>query len=329
MTIEEIARFVESLGDVLTVRPGPGDGSPEIAWGDRFFYYAPDGRMPGGQPFVTVVTKDYPDEPRSGLGNGVFRVNVNAGRRGQPPADDLSRRDQVLAHPVYGHLGWVCVVEPRERSAEPLRDLLRDAHGAASRRWLRRHSCRRARWRIHAMTAVSGDFELTMDELRAVAQYVAEIAEDVYPYFAEACPDDPRPRAALDAARQFVSGARRTKLQRMKSVDAHRAAAEAPTELAQLAARAAGDAASAAYLHPIAKWHQVGHILRAAACAARIRELTSDDPFSAGTAAIEDARRRATPVLTGVLNRYPTYPPGRSRVDQLINLLDMALRASP
>ena len=31
------------------------------------------------------------------------------------------------------------------------------------------------------MTTASGDFELTMDELRAVAHYVAQSEEDVYP----------------------------------------------------------------------------------------------------------------------------------------------------
>lgn len=178
------------------------------------------------------------------------------------------------------------------------------------------------------MTAASGDFDLSMGELRAVARYVAESVEDAYPFFAEACSDDPRPRAAIDAVWQFANGASRTKLQRVASRDAHRAAREAPTEAARLAARAAGDAASAAYLHPIAKGRQVGHILRAAACAARIHELTYDNDPLAGPMAIEDARRRATPVLTDVLNRYPECPPGRSRVDQLISLLDSSLRMS-
>lgn len=58
MTIDEISAYVESLGGVLTMRPAPGDGTPEVAWGDLFFYYAPDGVVPNGQPFATVVTKD-------------------------------------------------------------------------------------------------------------------------------------------------------------------------------------------------------------------------------------------------------------------------------
>ena len=129
------------------------------------------------------------------------------------------------------------------------------------------------------MTTVSGDFELTVEELRAVARYAADSAQSVLPVFEAVCPDDPRPQAAIAAAWEFVNGARRTNLQRVTSLDAHRAAKGAPTEAARLAARAAGDAASAAYLHPIAKSHQVGHILRAAASAARIGELIADgDP---------------------------------------------------
>lgn len=176
------------------------------------------------------------------------------------------------------------------------------------------------------VVSVSGDFELTMDELRVVALYVLESAEEVLPLFEDASPGDPRPRAAIDAAREFVSGARRTKLQRVTSLDAHRAAKEAPTEAARLAARAAGDAASAAYLHPIAKATQVGHILRAAASAARVGELNAENDPRVGLRLIEEARQRATPVLIEVLNRYPLAPTGKNRTAQLMTILDASLR---
>ncbi|MEU5838306.1 putative immunity protein [Streptomyces diacarni] len=183
----------------------------------------------------------------------------------------------------------------------------------------------------HAMLAamtgsVPGDFELTMDELRVVARYVARTAEEVLSVFESAVPQDPRPRAALDAAWEFAGGARRTRLQRVTSLDAHRAAKEAPTEASRLAARAAGDAASAAYLHPIAKAHQVGHILRAAASAARIAEIGAGGDPEAGDRTIERARQRATPVLVDVLLRFPPAPAGRNRVAQLMAALDASLR---
>lgn len=177
----------------------------------------------------------------------------------------------------------------------------------------------------------TGDFALTMDELRVVARYVIRSAEPVLPVFDDACPGDPRPGAALDAARRFAGGAPRSRLQRVTSLDAHRAAKEAPTEAARLAARSAGDAASAAYLHPIAQAGQVGHILRAAASAARVAELTAgDDGEAAATASarvLDEACERATPVLVDVLRRYPPAPAGAGRVARLMSDLDAALRA--
>ena len=129
----------------------------------------------------------------------------------------------------------------------------------------------------------AGDFELTMSELRCVAQFVFESAEPLLVRFEQLVPDDDRPRAAMTSARTFIEGQRRTRLQRVSSMDAHRAAAVAPTEVARLAAQAAGDAAAAAYWHPIRKGHQVAHILRAAANAANVAEIEAGgNPSAAG-----------------------------------------------
>lgn len=138
MTVDEITECVQSLDGVLTMCPLPGDGTPEIAWGDRFFYYAPDGVVPPGQPFATIVVKDYPDEPPAGLGDGVFRVNIDAGRRDQVVEGDLSQWDRVLPHPTYGELGWVAIIQPGARTEGALTSLIGEAHAAAKRRWERR-----------------------------------------------------------------------------------------------------------------------------------------------------------------------------------------------
>ncbi|GAA1952177.1 DUF6194 family protein [Kitasatospora viridis] len=152
MTVDEIISFVADLGGVLAVRPAPGDGSPEISWGDTFFYYAPDGAVPTtGQPFATVVTKNYPGDEASGLDRpGAFRVNVAAGKEafirwtGHAPREpattlvDPSTVDTVIAHPVYGTVGWLAVVNPGPRSAGTTRDLLRAAHQLARARHERR-----------------------------------------------------------------------------------------------------------------------------------------------------------------------------------------------
>lgn len=142
--------FVADLDGVLTVRPEPGDGSPEIAWGDTFFYYAPDGVMPTTiQPFATIVTKNYPGDETSRLDDPArFRVNVAAGKvafirwTGHAPREladtDASVTDAVIAHPVYGSAGWLAIVNPGQRTDRAVRELLHTAYGLARSRYERR-----------------------------------------------------------------------------------------------------------------------------------------------------------------------------------------------
>ncbi|GAA2098166.1 hypothetical protein GCM10009759_28900 [Kitasatospora saccharophila] len=154
--MDEIIDFTAGLDGVLTLRPAPGDGTPEISWGDAFFYYAPDGTLPRtGQPFATVVTKDHPDDTASRLDRpGAYRVNIAAGkeelarRTGPAPApgtdgteniddsDDLD--DTVIAHPGYAAAGWLAVVNPAGRTAGAVRELLCTAHRLARARHERR-----------------------------------------------------------------------------------------------------------------------------------------------------------------------------------------------
>lgn len=114
-----------------TIAPGAlaADGKtpvPEIAWGDTFVYYTPDG-APGVMPYLTVITKNYPDDEQSELDRpGAFRLNANVGREafaeliGYAPAEHAARAGEwdyaadgaVIPHPLYAKLGWVSVVNP-------------------------------------------------------------------------------------------------------------------------------------------------------------------------------------------------------------------------
>jgi len=179
------------------------------------------------------------------------------------------------------------------------------------------------------MQTPSGDFELTTDELRAVVRYGLACAQPALLLFLKASPEDPRPAAALEAARVFADGAARSRVQRTAAADAHRAAKEAPSEAARHAAYAAADAAASAYLHPLAKATQVRHILGAAAHAARGTELARGDDPVVAEYVITAAAKRATPVVHDVLTRYPRAPRGRSRFGVLIQRLDSMLRDPP
>ena len=145
MTPEEILQLASEWHGILIVRPQPGDGSPEIAWGDTFLYYEPGGVMPTNrQPFATIVTKDYPDDSRSELDrDGVFRVNLHPGREAFDRVasilgDDPSELDRVILHPVYGTAGWLAVLNPSQNTAALTAELLRDAYERDRRRVERR-----------------------------------------------------------------------------------------------------------------------------------------------------------------------------------------------
>lgn len=143
MTIDDIIDQVAAFGGVLVLRPEPGDGSPEISWGDVFFYYAPTGEVPRTQPFATIVTKDYPDEPTSGLDRpGAFRLNISVPASASVPLTatqhtDPSTPDAWFPHPVYGRAGWISVVDPNEKTAKEMRSLLETAHDSSRQRYQR------------------------------------------------------------------------------------------------------------------------------------------------------------------------------------------------
>lgn len=167
---------------------------------------------------------------------------------------------------------------------------------------------------------------LSMNDLREVASYSAQSAQEVLEIFETAHPADSRARDAIVAAWTFARGGNRGKTLRDTAWAAHRAARNADTAAAGHAARAAMCAASAAYLHPLADAHQVKHILGAAAHAARAAELAAGEDRDVGADRVAHARRRATPTVVDVLRRYPAAPPGGGRVGELLRDLDEALR---
>lgn len=150
MSMEQILATVRSFTGVLELAPREGSEFPEIAWGDHFFYYSPDGTTPQNrQPYATIITKDYPDDAASKLNMpDRWRLNIHVGSvrftelTGESPqsftSGDFSEADVILPHPVYGSLGWVAIVSPSSRTTSLALGLLRDAHLADRHRVERR-----------------------------------------------------------------------------------------------------------------------------------------------------------------------------------------------
>jgi len=163
------------------------------------------------------------------------------------------------------------------------------------------------------MADASTTIELSRAELREVVGYAVVCARPVLAIFEHDRPDDRRPRAAVDAAQAFADGAERTKALRDSAWAAHRAAQEARDSgeaAASDAARAAGHAVGAAFLHQRATATQVKHVLGSAAHAARALELSAGDDPAVGAGCVAQFRVLAHPVVIDVLRRYPVAPRG-------------------
>ena len=175
-----------------------------------------------------------------------------------------------------------------------------------------------------ARPARTPDFELSLDELRAVTAFNLACAGLVIDQFEAVRPTDERPRQALSAAADFVNSGRRSRAQRLSAPAAHRAAkGVAPAE--SYAAMAAGDAAASAYLHPLADAAQVGHILRGQAYCVLALQARNIEPMSRSAAeAVVLGEANATVVQ--VLHRYPPAT-SRGRDDgEVLAALDARLR---
>ena len=138
-----LAERILALPGVEQVVASAENGSPEGAWGDRFFHVGPDRR----QPFATIVEHDVPgfDEASRLDRPGVFRLNLDLGRAeferrfGFPPKDfeehrhefDFARLDTLVPHPGYARYGFASIVMPGPHLLPEVDRLLAVAHARA------------------------------------------------------------------------------------------------------------------------------------------------------------------------------------------------------
>lgn len=146
MSMEQLLNTLRTFDGVLELAPTEGSAFPEITWGDHFFYFAPDGKIPDRvQPYTMIVTKDYPGDTLSNLDPaGRWRVNIHVGKGkfteliGEAPRHaaphDFSEAGIIVPHPVYRALGWIAVVNPSEQMTPTVVALVREAHENAKQR---------------------------------------------------------------------------------------------------------------------------------------------------------------------------------------------------
>ncbi len=124
--------------------------------GNSFFFYNPDPSIPPDHmfPWATLMTNDINDQVSDLDRPSVYRLNIGiskatfqglfgarhrsatldraAQREAALSGHDFTALDQVMPHPVYGKMYWVCVLNPSDATLETtVRPLLDEAYAMA------------------------------------------------------------------------------------------------------------------------------------------------------------------------------------------------------
>jgi hypothetical protein len=112
--------------------------------GNSFFSYNPGRVLPedhGFLPFATLITNDLNDQVSDLEREGVYWLNIGlkketfqklVGTQTPRPDDaanyDFTALDQLMPHPVYGQMFWVCVLNPSDATFQAVKPLLEEAY---------------------------------------------------------------------------------------------------------------------------------------------------------------------------------------------------------
>lgn len=126
------------------------------SWGEKGIFYNPGRVLKRGVYILTVKEKDGGNDQSSLLDRpGIYRVNLGVRKStfirmfGEVPKrpgagrvvemdHDFSAVDQILPHPVYAWMGWICVLNPSENTFAALKPYIQEAYEYAKEKFARR-----------------------------------------------------------------------------------------------------------------------------------------------------------------------------------------------
>lgn len=135
MKQHEVEAFVESLENV----------EREENYGYIFFFVGDDHRF----GFVTIGESDNEYDTVSNLNReGIFRVNIGISKKsyqallGDTDVNtvDYTALNVFMPHPHYAKQHYICVLNPSEKNAEIMKELIVEAHGIAAERLTKKPS---------------------------------------------------------------------------------------------------------------------------------------------------------------------------------------------
>ena len=112
------------------------------AYRERSFFFNPDKSLLKGIYFATIKESDGPNDRASKLDReGIYRLSIGIGKRqykemfGEIPKRpakgnivsldlDFSILNEVVPHPIYAWMGWICILNPELEKIDSIKNLL-------------------------------------------------------------------------------------------------------------------------------------------------------------------------------------------------------------
>ena len=111
------------------------------SWGEKGIFFNPGNLLKRGVYVLTVKEKDGDNDKSSKLDReNVYRVNIGIRKDtfiklfGKIP----ERPGEILPHPVYAWMGWICVLNPTEQLFEELKLHIQESYEYAKEKFKKR-----------------------------------------------------------------------------------------------------------------------------------------------------------------------------------------------
>jgi len=147
MTPDDILSYcLSNLKDVVLIE----------SWGERGIFYNPNRALKRGVYVLTVKEKDGDNDKGSMLNrDNAYRINVGLRKENfikqfgyipkRPAAGqivkmnfDFTAMDIIMPHPVYAWMGWVCVLNPSDKTFEDFKPMIQESYEFAKEKFAKR-----------------------------------------------------------------------------------------------------------------------------------------------------------------------------------------------
>lgn len=126
------------------------------SWGEDSLFYNPDNRLKRGVYILTIKEKDGLNDSASNLNReNIYRVNIGIRKnsflslfgeipkraaKGQVVEMDFEfdALNQIIPHPVYAWMSWICALNPDEKTFENLKPYIYEAYEYAKEKFEKR-----------------------------------------------------------------------------------------------------------------------------------------------------------------------------------------------